>query len=498
MDFSKQVVKATSELRTFFRTGKTKMVQWRVEQLNAIIRLVRENEERLVLAAKEDLGKPDSEVFLDLGGIIKQCEYAIAHLQDWVKPTPVPTPFVAKPGRSQIMYEPLGLVLVITPWNFPLSLSLDCTAAAISAGNCVVLKPSEISASTSRALAELIPRYLDTSAVRVFEGAVDETSILLQQRWDHIMYTGNGVVAKVVLEAAAKYLTPVTLELGGKSPCVVWDDADLQVAARRICWAKFFNAGQICVAPDYLLVHESIHDRFVDLLKKTIREFFAENPRNSNAFGRIINTRHTERLAKLIEPTSHGGSVAIGGSVDVASKFIEPTVIVGVDRNSKIMQEEIFGPVLPVVRVESMDDALDVILARDKPLAMYIFSNGQQVQNRFLSETSSGGVCINDCLLHVSNIELPFGGVGPSGMGAYHGYHGFKQLSHQRAVMTRATWLDPQARYPPGNTKNLQITKMLAGLTPFPAYLRMFSLRNVGVLFAAAVAVTVAKLTSAL
>jgi len=319
----------------------------------------------------------------------------------------------------------------------------------------VVVKPSEISEHSSAAMKELIDRYLDTNCIRVVLGGVPETTALLTQRWDHIMYTGNGTVGKIIMRAAAEHLTPVTLELGGKSPAVVDKDVDLAVAARRIAWGKFFNGGQTCTAPDYVLVHADIKDAFLEQLRTTIKNFYGDEPKNSPDYCRIINERHCQRLANLLE--ADRGKVFIGGQVIVPEKYIAPTVLVDVDpKSSPVMQDEIFGPLLPVITVASVHEAILFINSKPKPLALYVFSRSAGVQQEVLSRTSSGGACVNETIMHYNVPGLPFGGVGPSGMGAYHGEAGFKTFSHMRAVLNKTTWMDLSVRYPPYNEANLK------------------------------------------
>jgi acyl-CoA reductase-like NAD-dependent aldehyde dehydrogenase len=348
-------------------------------------------------------------------------------------------------GRGRVVREPLGVVLVISPWNYPMGLLLAPAASAIAAGNAVVLKPSELTPHTSAALARRIPEYLDPEAVTLVEGGVEETTLLLEQRFDHIFYTGNGRVAQVVLEAAAKHLTPVTLELGGKSPCIVDRDADIETTARRIAWGKFINSGQTCIAPDYVLVHSSKEAALVEALERCVHEFYGDDPKTSPDYARIVNQRHHQRLSTLMKD----GVPAFGGELDPDQNYVAPTVLRDVSPDSAIMQEEIFGPILPVLSVDSIDEAIDFVNKRDKPLALYLFTKNSEVENEVLERTSSGGACINGTLLHIMDARMPFGGVGPSGMGAYHGRHTFETFSHRRSVLTRGTGFDPKIMYPP-------------------------------------------------
>ena len=338
-----------------------------------------------------------------------------------------------------------------------MQLSLAATSAAIAAGNCVVIKPSEMAPACSALLARLVPEYLDPDCVRVVEGAVAETTALLELPFDHILYTGGGNVGRVVMAAAAKHLTPVTLELGGKSPCVGLPDANLEVTARRIAWGKFTNSGQTCIAPDYILTDADTEALLVPLLEKCIHEMFGENPQESESYGRMINDRHLERVGALID----SGHAVIGGQVDAPDKYIAPTVLTDVPMDSAIMQQEIFGPVLPIVRAENLEEAIAVIRTGDKPLAAYIFTKNNQAERKFLEQVSCGNACVNDVMMFMTVHDLPFGGVGPSGMGAYSGHHGFETFSHMKAVMKRDWWPDLALRYAPFTKKKLSLLRKL-------------------------------------
>ncbi|HXC51800.1 MAG TPA: aldehyde dehydrogenase family protein [Candidatus Limnocylindrales bacterium] len=434
-------------LRKTFRSGRTRPIAWRLEQLRAVEKLLRENSEALQKALASDLGKPALEAMAaDIGMPLGEASLAIKNLSSWMRPKHVAQPLVQRPGKSWIQYDPLGVILIIAPWNYPVQLTFNPLVAAIAAGNCAVIKPSEMTPATSKLIAELVPKYLDNDCIAVVEGAVDETGVLLEQQFDHILYTGNGRVARIVMEAAAKHLTPVTLELGGKSPCIVMEDANLDVAAHRIAWGKWTNAGQTCTAPDYVLVHESVEKPLVDKLKAVLKEFYGENPRQSKDYPRIVSDRHVDRLAALIED---GTEVAAGGEHDRAERYFAPTILTGVKPDSKAMADEIFGPVLPMLTIGGIDQAIDFINDRDKPLALYVFTADSKVSDRVLTETSSGGACVNATLWHVANPNLPFGGVGPSGMGAYHGRWGFEALSHRKAVTDKPTSMDAKVAYPP-------------------------------------------------
>ena len=346
-------------------------------------------------------------------------------------------------------------MLVIAPWNYPVQLALAPMVGAIAAGNAVVLKPSEVAAATSGALAQLIPEYLDHDAIAVVEGAVSETKALLDERFDHIFYTGNGRVGRVVMEAASRHLTPVTLELGGKSPAIVDGSANLEVAARRIAWGKFLNAGQTCIAPDYVLVSRDAHDRLIELIRRAVFDFYGNDPKASPDYARIINDNHFKRLVQLLD----SGTAVVGGESDPATRYLAPTVLRDVAADAPVMQEEIFGPVLPVVPVDDADEAIAFVNAHDKPLALYVFAGDKAVANRVVERTSSGGACVNATLYHVAVPNLPFGGVGESGVGAYHGKASFDVFSHWKPVLKKSTRPDPDLAYPPYTDKKERLVR---------------------------------------
>ena len=440
-----EVVKA---MRAAHEEGLLRDVAARKAQLRQLRRLLVENEERLLGALAADLGKPAIEAYAaDVGFTVREITGILDHLDRWVKPRPVHVPMVTRPGKAWIIPEPLGVVLVMAPWNYPIQLLLAPAAAALAAGNPVVLKPSEISGHTATALVELVPRYLDERVVAVVTGGVEQATALLAERFDHIFYTGNGRVGRVVMTAAAQHLTPVTLELGGKSPAVVAADANLAVAARRIAWAKFLNAGQTCVAPDYVLVDRSVEPRLVELLRNAVADMYGANPQASHDLARIVNDNHFSRLVGLLDAGGYG-TVACGGGHDRATRYVAPTVLTGVDSGAAVMGEEIFGPILPVLAVDDVDEAIAFINGRDKPLALYVFG-GDAATTKVVERTSAGGVCINHAVLHVALPDLPFGGVGESGMGAYHGQAGFDRFSHLKSVLAKPTRPDPTVLYPP-------------------------------------------------
>ena len=436
-------------LRTSYNSGLTRPLNWRVKQLSQLAQLIVDHEAELLAALHSDLGKSTAEGWLtELGFLKSDIKHTIKRLPSWTKPTRVSQPLLAAPGRSFLQPEPLGVVLIIGAWNYPIQLLLSPLVAALAAGNCAVVKPSELAPATASLLARLLPDYLDPEAVQIVTGGADVAQQLLAERFDHIMYTGGGRVGKIVMKAAAEHLTPVTLELGGKSPTVVLADADLAVSAKRIAWGKWINAGQTCIAPDYVLVDERVHDALINQLEQAIQQFFGADAAQATDYGRIVNQQHWQRLVGYLGD----GTIAIGGGHDEASRFIEPTVLTEVQPTSRIMQDEIFGPLLPVLKVPNLASAIAFINAREKPLALYGFSKSARSLQQLTEQTHAGNQCNNDTLMFMLNPELPFGGVGPSGMGSYHGKFGFDTFSHHKAVMTRPFWSDPDFRYPPYTT----------------------------------------------
>ena len=445
-------------LRAYFETGATKPLSWRLSQLDALEHFLMERDQDIEDALRADLRKPPTEAFTSEAGIaLSELRLTRKKLASWMKPERVRTSKIAMPGRSYIYREPLGVTLIIGAWNYPLHLVLVPLIGAIAAGNCAVLKPSEVAPNVSALIAKWIPKYLDRKAVQVVEGSVPETTELLQEKWDHIFYTGNGTVGRIVMAAAARHLTPVTLELGGKSPCIVDESADLNMAAQRIVYGKFFNAGQTCVAPDYVLVHDHVHDALVNRMSSAIREFYGDDPKQSPDFARIVNERHHARLTRLLDDAD----VVAGGENDVSDRYIAPTILKNVKEDDAVMQEEIFGPILPVISVPSVDSAIAFVNRRPKPLALYLFGRDKDVHDRVLAGTSAGGTTINHIWLHLGVDQLPFGGVGESGMGAYHGRLSFETFSHRRAVLKKPLLPDPPLLFPPYSARKLRWIKRL-------------------------------------
>jgi aldehyde dehydrogenase (NAD+) len=437
-----------ADLRAAFDAGLTRPLEWRKEQLAGLRRLLAEGERELVDALAADMGKPSLEARVtDVAVARAEVKELARHLDQWARPERVGLPLVQLPAKARLVREPLGVALVIAPWNYPVQLLVAPLAAALAAGNAVVAKPSELAPATSAALARLLARHLDPRAVAVVEGGPQETTALLEQRFDTIFYTGGERVGRIVMQAAARHLTPVTLELGGKSPALVLADADLEVAARRIAWGRFLNAGQTCVAPDYVLVERGVEEELVEHLRSAVDRFYGTDPRRSRDFARIVNDRHFERLDGLLRATS--GKVVIGGETDPATRYVAPTVVSGVQPDDPLMEDEIFGPILPIVGVERLADAVAFVNSRPKPLALYVFSSSTASVDEVVSSTSSGAVGVNCTVQHVAVPTLPFGGVGASGMGAYHGRQGFETFSHRKTVLDKPARPDLPLIYPP-------------------------------------------------
>ncbi|WP_245818894.1 aldehyde dehydrogenase family protein [Haloechinothrix alba] len=438
-----------------FASRRTRDLEWRIRQLEGIERLLDEREAEIAAALKSDLGRSEAEAwFGDVAPTKTEAAFARKNLRRWVRRRRTPVSLTMRPGRGWVQYEPLGVVLIIGPWNFPFYLSLSPLVSAVAAGNCAVIKPSEHAPASSALLARLVPEYLDPEAVRVVEGDAEVTQELLAQGFDHAFFTGGTEIGRKIMEAAATRLTPVTLELGGKSPVIVTRNADIAVAARRVAWIKLTNSGQVCIAPDYVLVEHAMRDSFVSALVRAVAAFRADQ---SVPTMRIVNRRQFDRLATVLEGTD--GDVVAGGGTDPDSLGIEPTIIVDPSPDSPVMAGEIFGPLLPVLSVGSLDEAIDFIKARPKPLAAYLFSKSVEERERVLAETSSGGVVVNHVAMHCLEPNLPFGGVGESGMGAYHGRWGFEALSHRKAVLAKPARPDPSLAYPPYTPLKLKLMR---------------------------------------
>ncbi|MGA1345501.1 MAG: aldehyde dehydrogenase family protein [Ilumatobacteraceae bacterium] len=430
--------------------GSLDMLDRRRDALRRLRDLLVDATDTLSNALADDLGKSATEAWTtEIGFTIGQIDHIERSLDRWSRPRRVRLPMTLRPGRARVVPTPLGTVCIIAPWNYPIQLTLAPLAAALAAGNTAVVKPSEVAPATEALLARLLGERLP-DVVGVVTGGVDTATELLRHRFDHIFYTGNGRVGRVVMRAAAEHLTPVTLELGGKSPAIVTGSADVAVAARRIAWGKFVNAGQTCVAPDHVLVERHLEDRLVSALRAEIDRFTGGDPAASPDFGRIVNVHHHDRLSRFIDgsdPTN--GVTVVGGGHDRDTLHIDPTVLVGTARTSPVMDEEIFGPILPIIPVDDLDDAIDVVRSRPHPLALYLFSTDDEERRQVLRDTHSGALVVNHALLHLAVEDLPFGGVGESGMGAYHGRTGFDTFSHLRPVLERPNRPDPRLLYPP-------------------------------------------------
>jgi aldehyde dehydrogenase (NAD+) len=457
-----RIPEIVQQLREGFHSGVVRDIESRRVQLRSLRAMFVEQEDRLIDALVADVGKPRIEAYTtEIAFTINEIDHTLKHLDAWNKPTKIKVPITFKPGSATLRPEPLGTVCIIAPWNYPVQLLFAPLVPALAAGNTAVLKPSEVTPSVSALIDELVPLYFNASTVAVVTGAVDETTALLEQRFDHIFYTGNGKVGRVVMRAAAEHLTPVTLELGGKSPAIVAADANIEVSAKRLAWAKFLNAGQTCVAPDYVLVDASVEDQLVTALADAVTTFYGADPRQSNDYARIVNERHHDRLMKLLEAGGYDATV-IGGTGDRGSRYIAPTVLAGVKPDAAVMDDEIFGPILPVLTVGDVDEAIRFVNDREKPLALYAFSSDEDTLEHVVANTSAGGVTLNHAIMHLAVPDLPFGGVGESGMGSYHGKAGFDTFSHAKAVLDKPTRPDPALMYPPyTNMKQKIIRKFL-------------------------------------
>lgn len=442
--------------RAFFATQQTKSIAFRKMYLEKLRNLIISHENKLYEAINKDFGKSRFDTFTtELSFVLKDIDYYLKNLKSLAKPKKVRTNLVNQLGNSRIYADPLGNILVIGAWNYPYQLSLSPIIAAMAADNCCILKPSEIAENTMKAMSEMINQNFPSEYLYVYEGGIEETTALLKLQFDKIFFTGSSKVGKIVYKAAAEHLTPVVLELGGKSPAIVTKDASIEIAAKRIVWGKFLNAGQTCVAPDYVLVEESIQEQFLEAVRKYITTF--QYGADSEQYTRIINLKNFLRLIKLINREK----LYYGGNFDEEKLYIEPTILHSIDWKDDIMQEEIFGPLLPVISFTNYNAALNSVLELEKPLAAYLFTNNTEEKEAFTKKLSFGGGCINEVVMHLSNDSLPFGGVGNSGIGNYHGKFGFEAFSHQKSILEKATWGEPDIKYPPYSEKKLSWIKKL-------------------------------------
>lgn len=448
--------------RAFFNTGKSKSVEFRIEQLKKLRSLIVQNEKAITKALYDDLRKSEFEAYAtEVGIVLVELDDMLKNIQSWSKKQRVKTPLFHQLGTSWRYPEPYGVTYIISPWNYPFQLLIAPLIGAMGAGNTAVLKPSELAVNTSDLILKMISENFEEGYIKVVTGGVEESKAMLEQRFDYIFFTGGTEIGRYVYMSAAKYLTPVTLELGGKSPCIVDEDIQLTHTSRRILWGKFTNAGQTCVAPDYLLVNKKIKSKLIDKMKEHLQEFYGEDPSKSPDYGRIISDRHFDRVSKLIDSSK----VILGGQTNKSDKYIAPTILEGVSLNDKVMQEEIFGPVLPIIEYDNLDDAIAYIKQFEKPLALYVYSENSNVQNKIMNEVPFGGGCINESVMHVGQGHLPFGGVGESGLGAYHGKSSFETFSHYKSVLKKSTLTDLPIKYPPYKNNVGIIKKLMAWLS---------------------------------
>lgn len=446
-----------STQKQYFYAQQTKSINSRIQALNKLRDAVKQNEQRIMDALKQDLNKSEVEAYTsEIGILLEEIRFTLKHLAKWMKPKKVKTALTHVGSKGKIVPEPYGVALIIAPWNYPFQLALSPLVGAIAAGNTAIIKPSELTPSVSRVIQELLAEAFDPAFVTVIEGAVETTSLLLKQPLDYIFFTGSVNVGKIIMQEAGKQLIPVTLELGGKSPSIVHEDANLDLAAKRIMFGKGMNAGQTCVAPDYLLVHKKVKAQLVEKLREAIYQFYGSNPLESDRYGRIVSERHFTRLVEFLKD----GNATVGGGYNKSTLTIEPTVLSEVSWTSDVMQEEIFGPILPMIEYETLDEVIHKVQEKAKPLALYLFTENEDVQNVITERLSFGGGCINDTLMHIATPYLPFGGVGESGTGQYHGKDSFQTFSHFKSMLAQTTKFDFSFRYP-SEKQNLKMIKKL-------------------------------------
>lgn len=484
--------------RKAFNRGATKPLKFRIEQLRAMDRMLAENEIRIAEALQEDMNKPRFEsVIMEIEGTRNEIRSTLLNIRRWVKPVTTEKTLMTLFDKTYVLPQPYGVVLILGAWNYPIVLCLGPMLGAVAAGNCVILKPSENTPSTSKILAELIPRYMDQDCYHVVTGGRSESTELLKERFNYIFYTGSPAGGQIVREAANKYLTPVTLELGGKSPVYLDESMDFEIGCKRLAWGKFVNLGQTCVAPDYVLCTLETQEKFLHHMRKIIKEFYGENPKASPDLARLINDKQFQRVAKLLKTT---GTVAIGGNVNEEERFIEPTVLTNVSPSDAVMKEEIFGPILPIITVKDQDEAIKFINSRECPLTLYIFSTNKFTIDNIVKNTTSGSVCINDAVVQLGVESLPFGGVGMSGMGNYHGKYTFDTFSHQKAVLERnynsIVEKISEARYPPFTDSKLDFVRYMTKRRPsiVPPHIDYFLVFFLG----AAIVLIIQKITALL
>ena len=455
---TEQIAHILSAQNQFFQSGVTLAQAFRAEQLTTLKQAIHAYHEQIETALKQDLNKSVMETYVsEVALVLDEIDFMLKHLAHLMKPKHVKTPTSHFPAKSLIMYEPYGRVLNIAPWNYPFQLCIAPIVGAMAAGNTVILKPSEYAPHTSAVVAKLIAEYFEPQYIAVIEGGVETTQTLLQHQFDYIFFTGSTAVGKIVMRAASEYLTPVTLELGGKSPCIIDSTADIAQAAKRIMWGKALNSGQTCIAPDYVWVHESVKTQLVQAMQQAVTEMYGTNPLQNPDYPRMINQKHYQRVKAFLQD----GTIVVGGDVNDTTLQISPTVLTDVTWQSPVMQEEIFGAVLPLMTFNNIDQVISDIKAHAKPLALYLFTKDSTVEDKVLNLVPFGGGCVNDTLMHIANHHLPFGGVGASGMGAYHGEFSFYAFSHAKAILKRGTWIDVPVRYPPYTPQKLAILRKM-------------------------------------
>lgn len=447
---NEKILDVLKKQKEYFYEGETKNIDFRIKQLQKLKGAIKDNENLIMEALYKDLHKPEFEAYAtEIGYIYDSIGYFIKNLKKWAKVRRVKTPMVHFGSRSYIYAEPYGSVLIVGPFNYPFQLIMEPLIGAISAGNCVVIKPSEYTANVSKIVCKIIKENFHEKYIEVIEGGKEETSVLINSPFDYIFFTGSVAVGKIVMEAAAKNLVPVTLELGGKSPTIVHKDANIESASERIIWGKFMNVGQTCVAPDYLLVHKEIKDQLVSKLIEKIKIFYGNDSKESKDYGRIVNEKQLSRIKGLINEDK----VIFGGDYDVEKLYISPTIMDNVTWEDKVMEEEIFGPVLPILEYEDLNEIINKINSRPKPLALYLFTESREVEKKVVENISYGGGCINDTMTHLASPFLPFGGVGTAGVGSYHGQRSFETFSHMKSVLKKSTRFNLKFIFPP-YTKN--------------------------------------------
>lgn len=453
----KEIKKIIESQKEFFSSGVTKDLRFRLNQLELLYNLIVNYEDEITNALYLDLNKSEYESYLtEIGFTLSEIRFIRKRLRQWAKPKKVKTTLSLFPAKSYIYSEPYGVTLIISPWNYPFQLSISPLIGAIAAGNCIVIKPSEYSINTSKILSKLINENFPSNYIKVIEGGIETNQLLLKEKFDYIFFTGSVNVGKIVMQEASKHLTPVTLELGGKSPCIVDKDADLKLAAKRIVWGKFVNAGQTCVAPDYLLVHSDVKEKLISLMIDEIQKMYYANKKIESYYPRIIHEKRFNHLLSLLD----NENIIFGGVGNFNNLIIEPTIIDNVRFNSPVMQEEIFGPILPIITFESIEEVIKNVNEQDKPLALYIFSNSKKFQDTIINSISHGGGCINDTIMHLATPNLPFGGIGSSGIGSYHGKASFDTFSHKKSILKRGK-IDIALRYPPYNKSKKWLKRIL-------------------------------------